>query len=155
MVTRIAFIVSLCFVLTWDVQACVCVCEDMTLDRRITNSAGIVLARVVKISPTSESAEWVSSCGEQLVTLQVVEAIKGPMTGQLTARHTDIGTGCDFKFKVVEGATYILFLVEDQTKAVFLDSCSPASRGRSARLLKQLRGNRARAQSKRQNATPN
>jgi hypothetical protein len=155
MAKRLAFIVSLCFVLTSDVRACVCVCEDSTLDRKITQSAGIVLAKVVKISPTPESSEWVSSCGEQMLTLQVVETIKGTMTGQVTARHSNIGTGCDFKFKVVQGETYILFLVEDQKKALFLDSCSPASRGRSARLLKQLRGSRALAQAKREIAPPN
>jgi len=94
---------------------CSCVCNDpVSLQQEVASASAIVLAEVVETFPRnlvdSRGNEELSSCGEETVHLRVAQVLKGAVAKDLFSRHGAIGTPCDFRFTLVPGKRYLLFL---------------------------------------------
>ncbi len=120
--------------------ACSCVCsEQQSLADQFEAASAVVVAEVIKRQPVEsvdqEGRTWVSSCGQETVRLRILSSFKGASSGEVLARHSDLGTACDLDFELKVGKRYVLFLRD----SFEIDGCGASSPlRRSSKLRDQL-----------------
>ena len=138
--------------------ACSCACDtSYTVENYIDGAAVIVVGRILAISPqpahlkatdsltqaflkavdaSPNDLTIVSSCGEQLVRVEVEELLKGERRAEFEFVEVPVGSARDFQTPLEVGGSYLLFgMPLREGQILYLSGCSPSSPIAKARQL--------------------